>query len=734
MKKDYFLVGALLLGGMYGAVPVTAQEVDSTKVYQLNEVVVSAVQAGRETPVAYRNVSAEELKANNTGQSLPYLFAGTPSVTLTSDGGNGVGYATFRIRGTDANRINFTIDGVPLNEAESHGVFWVNMPDFASSVEQVQIQRGAGTSVNGAAAFGATVLMQTRKPALTPYADLVSAAGSYGTWMNTFRGGSGLLGEHFVFDARYSNVQTDGYIDRARVDMSSYFASAAYYRQATMIKFQAFGSNEVSYQAWNGVDADKLKTDRRYNSCGAYEDDGVAKFYNNQTDNYRQHHYHLLATQRLNRLLDLNITLHYTDGNGYYEDYKAGAKYAAYKLPDYADGDATVKKTDLVRRKWMRNDFYGGLFRMNYTHNRLQATFGASANNYIGDHFGRVLWVKAANRLPDPDHEYYRNRGEKLDYNAYLKALHSFGAGFHAYADLQYRGIDYRINGSDDKAGDHLAVDRSFAFFNPKAGLNFARRAHQAYASFAVAHREPARDNFTENGPSVQPEHESLYDWEAGYNYTAGRFQAGVNLYYMDYDNQLILTGKISEIGEQLTSNIKDSYRAGIELTAGVRLCSNLRWEGNLTLSRNKISRFTEYVDTYDADWNELEQTANDLGTTDIAFSPDVIANSLFDFRLKGFSAAFSSTFVGRQYLDNTSSRLRSLDPYFVNNLRVGYAFHPRYVKEVAVDVSVNNLFNEAYETNGWVWSYLLGGERKQDCGYFAQAGTHAMARITLKF
>jgi len=249
-----------------------------------------------------------------------------------------------------------------------------------------------------------------------------------------------------------------------------------------------------------------------------------------------------------------------------------------------------------------------------------------------------------------------------------------------------------------------------------------------------VAHREPARDNFTENGPSVQPEHESLYDWEAGYNYTAGRFQAGVNLYYMDYDNQLILTGKISEIGEQLTSNIKDSYRAGIELTAGVRLCSNLRWEGNLTLSRNKISRFTEYVDTYDADWNELEQTANDLGTTDIAFSPDVIANSLFDFRLKGFSAAFSSTFVGRQYLDNTSSRLRSLDPYFVNNLRVGYAFHPRYVKEVAVDVSVNNLFNEAYETNGWVWSYLLGGERKQDCGYFAQAGTHAMARITLKF
>ncbi|MDR3269298.1 MAG: TonB-dependent receptor [Tannerella sp.] len=719
-----------------GNAPVSAQEVDSTRVYQLNEVVVSAVQAHRETPVAYRNVSAGELQANNTGQSMPYLFAGMPSVTLTSDGGNGVGYAAFRIRGTDANRINFTVDGVPLNEAESHGVFWVNMPDFASSVGQVQIQRGAGTSTNGAAAFGATVLMQTQRPSLTPYAEVVSAAGSYGTWTNTVKGGTGLVGEHFVFDARYSNVQTDGYVDRARVDMGSYYGSVAYYNRATMLKFQTFGSAEVSYQAWNGVDAEMLKTNRRYNNCGEYEEDGTVKFYPNQTDNYRQHHYHLLATQRINSRIDLNLTLHYTDGKGYYEDYKAGARYSAYKLPDYVDpaDGAVVKKTDLVRRKWMRNDFYGGLFRMNYTLERLQATFGASANNYIGDHFGRVLWVKAANRLPDPDYEYYRNRGRKLDYNAYLKASYRFLSAFHAYADVQYRGIDYRINGSDDKAGDHLSVDRTFAFFNPKAGLTYARNGHQAYASFAVAHREPNRDNFTENGPSAQPAFESLYDWEAGYNYTSGRFQAGVNLYYMDYDNQLILNGKISEIGEALTSNIKDSYRTGLELTTGVRILSCLRWDGNITLSRNRIRQFTEYVDTYDADWNELPQTAIDLGTTAIAFSPDVIANSRFDFSLKGFSASFASSYVSRQYLDNTSSSARSLDPYLVHNLRVGYAFHPRFVREIAFDVNVNNLFNQSYETNGWVWSYLLGGERMQDTGYFAQAGTNMMARVTLKF
>ena len=708
-----------------------AQEVDSTRVYQLNEVVVSAIQARKETPVAFQNLSSERLNVNNTGQSLPYLFAGTPSLTLTSDAGNGIGAATFRIRGTDANRINFTVDGVPLNEAESHGVFWVNMSDFASSVDRVQIQRGAGTSTNGAAAFGATVLMQTQKPSLTPYVEVVSSAGSFGTFTNTVRGGTGMLWDHFVFDARYSDVQTDGYVERARADMYSYYASAAYYHQSTMLKFQTFGSGEVSYQAWNGSDSAMLAKNRRYNSCGAYKDGDEEKFYDNQTDNYGQHHYHLLATQRLNERFDLNMTLHYTDGKGYYEDYKAGAKYAAYKLPDYTDADGvTQKKTDLVRRKWLRNDFYGGLFRLNYTQERLQATLGASANNYIGDHFGRVMWVKSANRLPAPNYEYYRNRGEKLDYNAYLKATYRLLPSLHAYADMQYRGIDYRINGSDDKGGDNMRVDRTFSFFNPKAGLHYARGGHQAYASFAVAHREPNRDNFTENGPSAQPTFERLNDWEAGYSYANSRFQAGVNLYYMDYENQLILTGKISEIGEQLTSNIKESYRAGMEFTAGVQFVPALRWEGNLTLSRNKIRNFTEYVDS----WDTGEQEAYDLGETDIAFSPDVTANSLFDFRLKGFSAAFSSSYVGRQYLDNTSSTLRSLDPYFVSNLRLGYAFRPRFVKEIMLDLCINNLFNEMYETNGWVYSYIEEGTRKRDTGYFVQAGTNLMTRLTLKF
>ena len=732
MRKIGYGVAGLLLSG----VSVMAQErIDSTSVYELNEVVVSAVQARKETPVAFRNVSAAELRANNTGQSLPYLFMQTPSVVVTSDGGNGIGYASMRVRGTDANRINFTVDGVPVNDSESHGVFWVNMPDFASSVENIQIQRGAGTSTNGAAAFGATVSMQTQRPSLKPYLEVVSSAGSFGTFTNTFCGGTGLLGEHFVFDARYSNVQTDGYIERARADMNSYYGSAAYYNGGTMIKFQTFGSSEVTYQAWNGVDSAKLKTNRRYNSCGAYKENGETKFYDNQTDNYWQHHYHLLATQRFSDRLNLNVTLHYTDGKGYYEDYKAGAKYASYKLDNYVDAKGEIhKKTDLVRRKWLRNDFYGALFRMNYTHDRLQASFGASANNYIGDHFGRVIWVKTSAALPKPNHEYYRNRGEKLDYNVYVKATCRFLPSLSAYADLQYRGIDYQINGSDDKAGDKVRVKKTFSFFNPKAGLSFERNGHHAYASFAVAHREPNRDNFTENGPSAQPAYETLYDYEAGYQYTGRIFRAGLNLYYMDYDNQLILTGKISEIGEQLTSNIKDSYRMGAELSGGVKVASWLDWNGHLTLSSNKIRNFTEYVDTYDANWNDLPQTSKNLGTTDIAFSPNLTFGSTFAFHWRGFSAAFMSSYVGRQYLDNTSSRQRSLDPYFVNDLRIGYTFRPRFMKEIGLDLNIRNLFNEMYETNGWTYSYILDGKRMTDSGYFAQAGTNMMARVTLKF
>lgn len=714
---------------------------DSLKVSNniaLDEVVVTATRAIKGTPMAYSNLTKDELKRRNDGQGIPFLISQSPSVIMTSDAGTGIGYSGFRIRGTDANRINITLNGVPLNDAESHGVFWVNMPDIASSVESVQIQRGVGTSTNGAASFGATVAMQSQSSEMKPYAEYSISAGSFGTVKHTVKGGTGLLHNHFVFDARYSDIRSDGFIDRASAKMTSYFASAAYYAENTLIKFQTFGSNEQTYQAWTGVPTviegvptDMLNTNRTYNPCGMYKENGVIKYYDNQTDNYKQQHYHLMASQRLGDLWNMNLTLHYTPGEGYYEDYKADAKYESYGLPNFIAPDSSVvKETDLVRRKWLKSDFYGAIYSANYRNESLQMTFGAAVNRYVCDHYGRVMWMKTAQSLPQPDYEYYRNTGDKLDYSVYAKAYYQFNPSLTGFLDMQYRGIHYTIKGSDDKAGDNVDVNKYWNFFNPKVGLNYNKGGHNAFVSFSMANREPNRDNFTEAAPDERPVHETLYDYEAGYNYTAKRFHVGANLYFMDYDNQLILTGKISDIGEVLTSNIKDSYRMGIELMGGVQIARWVSWNANVTLSRNKIKNFTEYVDN----WDTGDQEMNNLGTTSIAFSPDVIANSMFDFSFRDFTASFNSQFVGRQYLDNTSSKDRSVDSYFINSLRVGYSFKPSFMKEIALDVTVNNLFNAKYETNGWVYSYISEGKRTKDDGYFTQAGTNAMARVTFKF
>lgn len=733
----------VILAGMFLASTATGKEltpVDSMKISKdisLDEVVITATKVGKSTPVAYSDVSKEELTRRNDGQGIPYLISQSPSVIMTSDAGTGIGYSGFRIRGTDANRINITVNGVPLNDSESHTVFWVNMPDFASSVENIQIQRGAGTSTNGAASFGATVAMQTQRSEMKPYAEYSVSAGSFGTVKNTVRGGTGLLYDHFVFDARYSNIQSDGFIDRATAAMSSYFASAAYYADNTLIKFQTFGNTEKTYQAWTGVPSYLLDAgNRTYNPCGAYDDNGVTRFYDNQTDNYRQQNYHLMASQRLGDYWNMNLTLHYTHGEGYYEDYKGDTKYSKFGLPNYNAGkktdgtDSIISKTDLVRRKWLDNNFYGAVYSANYSAEQWQVTLGTAANRYVGDHFGRVIWVKQANSLPSPDYEYYRNTGRKLDYNAYAKTSYQFLPSFNAYVDMQYRSIHYTIQGNDDKNDKPLDVNKNWNFFNPKAGLSYQSGGHNAFASFAVANREPNRDNYTEAGLGERPTHETLYDYEAGYSFAGNRFRVGANLYFMDYNNQLILTGKISEIGEALTSNVKDSYRMGVELTGGIQICRWLNWSGNATLSSNKIKNFTEYVD----DWDTGLQREEYIGTTSIAFSPDIIANSMFDFSYKGFTASFNSQFVGRQYMDNTSAKERSVDPYFVSSLRVGYVFKPRFMKEIGLDVTINNLFDEQYETNGWVYSYYSEGVRGKDDGYFTQAGTNAMARVTFKF
>lgn len=734
MKKVLLFISALFAGHSLSYAQQGVAKRDTSRFSNnvaLDEVVVTATKAMKGTPVAYTNFSKEQIAERNFGQDVPYLISQTPSVIVTSDAGTGIGYTGFRVRGTDANRINITVNGVPMNDSESHTVFWVNMPDFASSVENVQIQRGVGTSTNGAASFGATIAMQTQGMSYKPYAEVSTAGGSFGTFKTTGKVSTGLLKNKFVFDARASHIQSDGFIDRASANMNSYFASGAYYGDNTMIKFQTFGSKEKTYQSWNGVSSDKLKTDRTFNSCGMYTDEnGVTRFYDNQTDNYQQQHYHLIATQRVGDYWNMNATLHYTRGKGYYEDYKPNSKFGSYKLPTFTDKDGNeIKRSDLVRQKWLDNHFYGAVYSANYRKDNWHLTLGASANKYDGSHYGKVIWVKNIMNL-DPDHEYYRSNGDKLDYNAFAKLNVMLTKGLNGYVDLQYRGIDYRMKGVDDKAG-MLDIHKNYNFFNPKLGLNYAfAKNHNAFVSFSIANREPNRNNFTEAAENERPTYETLYDYEAGYEFRTDRFHVGANLYFMDYNNQLILTGKISEIGEALTSNIKDSYRTGIELMGGVRITNWLNWEGNVTLSQNKIKNFTEFVD----DWDTGEQITKHYDKTNIAFSPNVIANSIFSFGYKGFSAAFNSSFVGRQYMDNTSSADRSIDPYFVNNIRFGYTFKPKFMETITVDFTVNNLFNEQYETNGWVYSYFEGGVRKKDDGYFTQAGTNFMGRLVMRF
>ena len=762
MKKIFLFYATALLPFTSGFSENLAG--DSLKSIPLQEVEIVSVRATGNTPVAYSDLDKATIGSANFGKDIPFLLLLTPSVIATSDAGTGIGYTGFRIRGTDANRINVTVNGIPLNDSESHGVFWVNMPDFASSLEDLQVQRGVGTSTNGAGAFGASINMKTENIPLRPYGELNGSYGSFNTSKLTFKTGSGVIGEHWAFDARLSSIRSDGFIDRASVDLKSYFAQGAYINERTMVKFITSGGKEKTYHAWDGIpdyilfpSSSSVKENRTYNPSGYMGDDSMGNplYYKKQTDNYEQTHYQLNLLQILNTALKFNISLHYTKGLGYYEEYKTGRTLKEYGLKPFELNGETIKKSDLVRQKQLDNDFGGLVFSIDYNRNKANFSLGGSANRYDGHHFGRVTWVKnyAGDTSFDPLHEYYRSKGEKSDFNLYARGNYSLTENLNIYGDFQIRRIDYKIKGKNDTwdwlIGEmqNLNVHEIFNFFNPKAGLFYKLNTENVlYGSIAVAHREPNRNNYTDAGINEIPKQERLIDYELGYKFNQKPYAFSANFYYMKYKDQLVLNGKVNEIGEPLTSNVPDSYRTGIELTAGVRLLPCLDWNGNLTLSRNKIKNYTEYVTVYDSDWNpEPEQQADYYGTTDISFSPGVIANSLFTFKYKSFTAGLHSNYVGKQYLDNTGrtdanqteslKKERSIDAYFVNNLRLSYDFG----KRLSVNLSVNNIFNEKYETNGWLWSCYYrqtdgNPEPYTEKSYFPQAGIHLLANIQLRF
>lgn len=750
MKKT-FLTTAALVSASCAALAATAPKADTAKVVRLQNVEVTATRATKSTPVAFTNVSKQQIAELNHGKDIPFLVSSTPSVLTTSDAGAGIGYSAMRVRGTDATRINVTANDIPMNDAESHSIFWVNTPDFASSLEDIQIQRGVGTSTNGAGAFGASVNMRTQRFSMNPYAEMSGTYGSFNTNKETFKVGSGLIGGHWNFDARFSHIASDGYRDRASSKLHSYFAQAGYFGGQTSVRFITFGGKECTYHAWDGISKSDLTDNRKYNPNGEIKRDGkVIGFYDDQTDNYRQTHYQLIWDQGIGANWHWNLGLHYTDGFGYYQEYKNARTLKEYGLEPFMVGDNKVKKSSLVRKKNVDSGFGGAVFSLNFAKGSLNTTFGGSFNSYANDHYGNVIWVENYLLPLDPSHEYYRNKGKKNDFTIYWKASNTLWQSLRLYADVQYRHIGFKINGDNDKwdwtaSPEHLQVlnvDEKFDFFNPKVGLIYDFNKHNtAYASFSVAQKEPTRNNYTDGLFTVHPKAEKLFDWEAGYTFSSDRFTAGVNLYYMKYKDQLVLNGKLNEIGEAMAENVPDSYRMGVELQAGVKITEWLRWDLNGTFSRNRIKDYVGYVSNYEAStWNDLyTQTAVEKGNTTIAMSPSFIGNSVIAFNLKGFSAQFTSQYVSRQYLDNFENKEDSLDPYFVSHLNLAYTFKLPHVKAITVGCTVYNIFNEKYENNGYSQTCALvsaDGSYKlsSDPRFYPMAGTNVLAHLTFSF
>ena len=718
-------------------------------------VIVRATRATGKTPTTYTNITKENIESQNFGQDVPFLLNWTPSVVTTSDAGTGIGYTGIRIRGSDATRINVTINGIPYNDSESSGTFWVDIPDIASSAESIQIQRGVGTSTNGAGAFGATINLQTNMKRDDSYAEVSNAFGSFQTRKHTFNFGTGLLNNHFAIDGRVSKIVSDGFIDRAFSDLQSYYFAGGYYSKKTILKAILFGGKERTYQSWYGVPESKLNNDfdamqitalnegwneaQTNNLLNADSRTFNPYTYENQVDDYQQNHYQLHFSHQAADLLTLNAALHYTPGKGYYEEFRYDDDLAAYGIQDVIiddDGDAidndTISSTDLIRRRWLDNDFYGFTWSANYDQNNWNVVAGGAWNRYDGNHFGEVLWAEGASF--DFEHEYYRNNGDKRDFNTYLKANYQLTDRLNVFADLQFRKINYVVEGFGDD-GSLLAVDADFNFFNPKAGLTFSiTDASQLYGSYAVANREPVRSDFLDFEGN-DPEHETLQNVEVGYRASGNLFTFQANYYLMNYSNQLVLTGELNDVGAFVRTNAGKSYRTGIELQGNLKFSRKLHWNANLTLSRNKIDRYREILEDYGSDFSEFNLVETVYRDTDIAFSPSIIAGSNLSFMpLRGTTFTLLTKYVGRQYLDNTTNDARSIDAYLINDVRVTYSWRPSFLKEVNLSFLVNNIFNTAYESNGYTYGYLAGPTAYRENYYYPQAGRNYMAMVGIKF
>ena len=762
MKKSIFLAAYVAASGVAFANTDTL-----TFVRELDEVVVNA-------PVAqvtnnHTTLNNEQLNQSNTGQNLPFLLSSTPALIATSDDGLGIGYTYFRIRGTDHTRINMTLNDVPLNDSESQTVFWVNMTDMASSMSSINVQRGVGTSINGTSSFGASVNMQSGDEAIGLSGDEARSSATIafnGGMYNTFRemvSAHIALPKQWQANARFSKVNSDGFLYRTASDLYSYYGDLGWYGAKTEVVGCFFGGSEKTGMGWDGVDYNTAYgingADRRYNPAGEYttiaaDGSDSTAYYPNQTDNYSQQHAQLAINHRFTSQWSLSATAHYTHGAGYYEQYKR-KKLSYWGLP-YSH------KAYGMYRKQLDNHFFGGVLAAKYISEPVDLQFGGAANYYLGDHFGTLHYLEDSLIIPI-NYEYYRNNARKTDANIYAKAnwriINRAQEKLSLYADLQYRYVRYERNGMNDEDMTDLPLEVDFHFFNPKAGLTYQNRGHLLSASFAIANREPSRNNYKENVVydaatgeyTGLPHAERLYDYELGYTYSHPRFAVGANLYFMDYANQLVLTGEYNDVGAYKTKNVKDSYRMGAEITAGVKITNWLRWDANLVASRNKILNYHQYIDLYDDqdNWNWLGQDSV-VGTTTIAFSPTLTASSLFTFDIAGFTATVQTNFVSKQYLDNTQDENAMLRAYSTTNLNLQYLLplhtklhhttrnyttlhHTTQLPTIRLLCQINNIFNAKYANNGGAEaSRFMDGSRC--CWYYAQAGINVHAGFSITF
>ncbi len=696
-----------------------AQERESSKdsFYTLSPVEVRALRADGNAPFSKTNLLRKDIRKINLGQDIPFILDQTPSVVVNSDAGNAVGYTGIRIRGTDATRINVTLNGIPYNDAESQGTFFVDLPDFASSTASIQIQRGVGTSANGAGAFGASINFSTNEVNKEGYAEFNNSFGSFSTWKNTLRAGSGLLGERLTTDIRLSRISSNGFIDRAASDLKSLHFSTAWLGKTNSLRFNIFSGKEKTYQAWYGIAEADLKAGKRTINYAGSEKPGEP--YKNETDNYWQDHFQLFFNQSFRKSVSFNTTLFYTKGKGYYEQYKANEAYSKYGLPDPGN-------SDFIRRLWLDNDFYGAIFSIQYRDNRTQATFGGGYTRYNGNHFGELIW--ASKGLPEPTQRWYDLDALKTDLNIYLKEQTRFADNWYYFYDLQFRNVPYHIDGFRDNPS--LNVKSRYHFFNPKAGISYNNNGWKGFLSYGRANKEPNRDDF-EAGQSQQPRPERLHDVESGIERTAKNYNWSVTMFYMRYKDQLVLTGKINDVGAYTRTNIPKSYRAGIELQATGKLNEWLNVSFNLAFSRNKVLNFSEYIDDYD----NGGQRINHFGKRDIAYSPAVVGGTTIDFIPAGnLEISLSGKYVSKQYLDNTQNNDRVLNSFFTENGRLIYTIKRKGLKEVNIIGQVNNIFNKKYEPNGYTYNYIYGGELVVNNYYFPMAGTNFMIAVNVAF